>query len=162
MTIKLVTIGVYGFSEAGFFQSLLAAQVDTFVDVRRRRGLRGSTYAFANSQRLQTRLAELGIRYLYRRDLAPPPTVRQRQLLVDKAGKIAKRQREQLSPTFVSAYQAKVLKHFAAESLVDGLPAGTQVVALFCVERLPGACHRSLLAEELQRQQGWEVKHIMP
>ncbi len=71
MMPEFVTIGVYGFDEAGFFQALQDAGVDTFCDIRRRRGVRGSAYAFANSQRLQGRLAELGIRYIYRSDLAP-------------------------------------------------------------------------------------------
>ena len=59
--MKLITIGVYGFDEESFFQALLAAGVDVFCDIRQRRGVRGATYAFANSQRLQRRLAELGI-----------------------------------------------------------------------------------------------------
>ncbi|MFN2179799.1 MAG: hypothetical protein ACK2UV_09955, partial [Candidatus Promineifilaceae bacterium] len=56
----IVTIGVYGFDETTFFQALKDAGVDTFCDIRRRRGVRGSRYAFANSKRLQKRLAELG------------------------------------------------------------------------------------------------------
>ena len=49
MKIKIVTIGVYGFDESGFFDALCQAEVDTFCDIRSRRGLRGATYAFANS-----------------------------------------------------------------------------------------------------------------
>ena len=64
MNIKIVTIGVYGFDEAGFFEALRKAEVDTFCDIRSRRGVRGATYAFANSMRLQARLASLGIRYI--------------------------------------------------------------------------------------------------
>ena len=71
MSLKIVTIGVFGFSEEAFFHALQTAQVDTFCDIRQRRGVRGATYAFCNSKRLQTRLAELGIRYLHRKDLAP-------------------------------------------------------------------------------------------
>ncbi|HEX9735328.1 MAG TPA: DUF488 family protein [Thermoanaerobaculia bacterium] len=69
--IRIVTIGVYGFDEEGFFLALTNAGVDTFCDVRRRRGLRGSTYAFANSRRLQDRLATVGIRYVHVKELAP-------------------------------------------------------------------------------------------
>jgi len=36
--------------------------VDTFCDIRARRGVRGSEYAFANHQRLAARLAERNIR----------------------------------------------------------------------------------------------------
>jgi len=35
-------------------------------------------------------------------------------------------------------------------------------VALFCVEREPAACHRSLLAERLGKDLGIEVEHIIP
>ena len=75
MKPKIVTIGVYGFDEAGFFRALQEARVDTFCDIRDRRGVRGSTYAFVNSQRLQTRLTNLGICYLHRKDLAPSKAV---------------------------------------------------------------------------------------
>ena len=42
------------------------------------------------------RLAELGIRYLYRKDLAPTQAVRDRQAAADKATKTAKRKRTAL------------------------------------------------------------------
>ena len=46
MNPKIVTIGVYGFDETGFFRALQDAEVDTFCDIRDRRGVRGATYAF--------------------------------------------------------------------------------------------------------------------
>ena len=61
----IVTIGAIGYTAESFFQALQNANVDTFIDVRRRRAVRGREYAFANSQRLQARLAELGIRYVH-------------------------------------------------------------------------------------------------
>jgi hypothetical protein len=36
------------------------------------------------------------------------------------------------------------------------------VAALFCVEREPDACHRSLLAERLAADLGVEVVHLLP
>ena len=89
--MKFITIGVYGFSEAAFFKALQQAGVDTFCDIRWRRGVRGAEYAFANRARLQQRLAELGIRYLHFRDLAPTPALRQRQAEADKAAGTTKR-----------------------------------------------------------------------
>jgi uncharacterized protein (DUF488 family) len=160
--VKVTTVGVYGFSEESFFEALQAARVDTFCDVRQRRGVRGAAYAFANSQRLQKRLAELGIRYLHRKDLAPTPAVRQRQQDADKADKVAKRQRTGLSPAFVAAYHEEVLASFEPQSLSDDLPPDTTVVALFCVEREPTACHRSLLADKLARAWQIDVEHITP
>ena len=95
-TPRLVTIGVYGFEEEEFFQALRSAGVELFCDIRQRRGVRGSRYAFANSQRLQSRLAEIGIRYLHVKELAPAKDLRQTQYAADKSQKTAKRQRTQL------------------------------------------------------------------
>ena len=160
--MKIVTIGVYGFSEEKFFTTLQEAGVDTFCDIRQRRGVRGASYAFANSQRLQKRLAELGIRYLHRLDLAPTKAIRLRQHEADKAEKVARRQRARLSQAFIDAYQAEILDVFEPHSLLDELEEDAQVVALFCVEGEPDACHRSLVAEKLQRELGVEVEHLLP
>ena len=162
MKPKIVTIGVYGFDESSFFEWLREANVDTFCDIRSRRGLRGATYAFANSRRLQARLAELGIRYIHRKDLAPTNTVRDRQAEADRATKTDKRKRTGLGDAFVEAYHAECLATFDAVGLLDDLEADTQVVALFCVEREPEACHRSLLANKLATVLNLEVEHIMP
>ena len=94
--MNLVTIGVYGFSEAAFFDALQNAGVDTFCDIRWRRGVRGADYAFANSARLQKRLGELGIRYLHYRELAATPALRQRQTEADKAEGTTKSKRSAL------------------------------------------------------------------
>lgn len=64
--------------------------------------MRGADYAFANSERLQTRLREAGIRYLHRRDLAPNPAIRAIQE-EDKARGVLKRERGQLGQDFVEA-----------------------------------------------------------
>lgn len=160
--IKIVTVGVYGFTEEAFFGALRAAKVDVFCDIRQRRGLRGSTYAFANSRRLQERLAEMGIRYLHRKDLAPTKALRQRQKTADEAKGVAKRKRTTLSPAFVDAFQEEVLAAFEPASLLAELEEDARVVALFCVEREPTACHRLLVAEKLQEESGLEVEHIVP
>lgn len=160
--MKIITIGVYGFSEETFFKSLQEAGVDTFCDIRQRRGVRGAAYAFANSRRLQKRLAELGIRYLHRLDLAPTRAIRLRQQEADKAEKVARRQRTRLSQAFIDAYQAEILEGFDPQSLLDDLEEDAQVVALFCVERDPAACHRSMVAEKLHRELGVEVEHLLP
>ncbi|MDE0506367.1 MAG: DUF488 domain-containing protein [Candidatus Poribacteria bacterium] len=142
MKPKIVTIGVYGFDESSFFEALREAEVDTFCDIRSRRGLRGATYAFANSQRLQARLADLGIHYIHRKDLAPAKVTRDKQAEADKAAKIAKRKRTVLNEAFIEAYHSDCLSTFEPASLLNDFEVDTQVVALFCVEREPEACHR--------------------
>ena len=162
MQPKIVTIGVYGFDEDSFFEALCRAKVDTFCDIRSRRGVRGSTYAFANSLRLQARLVELGIRYIYRKDLAPTKAVRDRQVAADKATKTAKRKRTALGEAFITAYHTECLAAFDPDSLLDDLEEDAQVVALFCVEKEPEACHRSLVADKLAKELKLEVEDIVP
>jgi len=48
MSIKIITIGVYGFTEETFLQALHTARVDTFCDIRQRRNVRGSAYSNSN------------------------------------------------------------------------------------------------------------------
>ncbi len=162
MNLKVVTIGVYGFDEAGFFRALQDAKVDTFCDIRERRGVRGATYAFVNNRRLQVRLADLGISYLYRKDLAPSKAVRAKQVEADKATKTAKRRRTELGQIFIEGYDNECLRHFHPQSLLDDLKPDARVMALFCVEQEPAACHRSLVADKLAMKLCLEVEHILP
>lgn len=159
---KIVTIGAYGFDEASFFAALQSVGVDMFCDIRRRRGVRGAAYSFANSKRLQARLAELDIRYQYCPTLAPSHAVRQAQYAVDKHEKTAKRQRTVLSSIFIDAYTAECLADFDPIAFADGLPTETKVFALFCVEREAAACHRSLVATRLCEALGCELVHLQP
>ncbi|MCY3549296.1 MAG: DUF488 domain-containing protein [Candidatus Poribacteria bacterium] len=160
--IKIITIGVYGFDETGFFDALCKAKVDTFCDIRSRRGVRGATYAFANSKRLQARLSELDIRYIYRKDLGPTKIVREKQAAADKATKTAKRKRTTLGEAFIEAYHTECLAEFEPQSLLDELESDAKVVALFCVETAPEACHRSLVADKLAQAFNLEVEDILP
>jgi hypothetical protein len=160
--LKFVTIGVYGCTEAAFFEALQRERVDTFCDLRWRRGVRGAEYAFVNSKRLQRRLAELGIRYLHFRDLAPSPALRRRQTDADKAAGVTKRQRTALGELFITGYRAGHLAEFDSQKFAAQLGPKAMVVALFCVEREPGACHRSLLAERLEHDLDVEVVHLLP
>lgn len=159
---QIVTIGAYGFDADTFFAALQAAKVDTFCDIRRRRGVRGAAYAFANSQRLQQQLAALGIRYVYHQELSPSKAIRTAQYAVDKTTKTAKRQRTQLSPAFIAAYETECLAHLDPQHLLTQLPDDAQVIAFFCVEREPAACHRSLLAHRLAQTIGLDVIHLLP
>jgi len=160
--MNLVTLGVYGFTAEAFFAALAGAGVDTFCDLRWRRGVRGAEYAFANSARLQRRLAAMGIRYRHFRQLAPSPALRQRQYESDQAAGTTKRQRAVLGESFVAGYRAEYLRPFDSRQLVGQLDADATTVALFCVEREPAACHRSLVAERWQQDLGGQVIHLLP
>jgi uncharacterized protein (DUF488 family) len=158
--VEFVTIGVVGYDAEQFFGAMVAAQVDLLCDIRRRRGVRGAEYAFANSVRLQARLAELGIRYLHRLDLAPTAELRKRQAQADQQAHVAPRQRTLLSPEYVEGYTKSVLAAFDPAAFVADLGLEARVVALLCVEREPLACHRSLLAEYLHATLGAPVRHL--
>jgi hypothetical protein len=160
--MKFVTIGVYGFNEDGFFEALRKAEVDTFCDIRWRRGVRGSEYAFVNSARLQKRLGEMGMRYFHLRELAPRPELRARQTAADKAEGTTKRQRATLGEMFIAGYREENLGKFEGRKFIESLGPVANVVALFCVERQPAACHRSLLAERLKQELQVEVVDLLP
>lgn len=119
--MEFFTIGVYNSSEASFFQKLMAAEIDTFCDIRQRRGVRGSKYAFVNSQRLQQRLADLGVGYLHERGLAPPKEIRELQKALDKKSGELKRQRTRLGSVFCSEYGDRVIAKFDFDSFIRNL-----------------------------------------
>jgi uncharacterized protein (DUF488 family) len=151
-----ITFGVYGQSEAQFFQGLRQSGIDLFVDLRARRGMRGSEYAFVNSKRLQERLATMGIAYAHASDLAPTPEIREAQKTADEKAGQAKRTRSELGPIFVQRFRSEVISR-ADWNAFDRLLGDHRVVGLFCVEALPQACHRSLVASYLQERGIGEV-----
>lgn len=95
---QLRTIGVYGFDASSFLDSLNKGGVSMLLDVRQRRGVRGTQYAWANSQRLQASLAAAGIGYRHHRDLAPTTELRQLQYAEDARQGVGKRTRRELTP----------------------------------------------------------------
>lgn len=162
MTAKIVTIGVYGFDEKSFFHALQDAHIDTLCDIRARRGVRGREYVFANSTRLQQKLAELHIRYIHLKQLAPSGEIRALQNEADKQARITKRKRSELDERFQDAYRQSYLKQLDAKELLKQVGEEVDVIGLLCVEREPGACHRTLVAEWLRQESGLVVEHITP
>ncbi len=160
--MKVFTIGAYGWSEEDFVQAIGDASPDVFVDVRRRRGLRGRDYAWANSNRLQAMVADAGISYVHRLDVAPSDATRHIVARDANAAGIGYRDRTSLSQEYLDAYGHEVLEGFEAAGFVASLGKGIETIMLFCVERAPAACHRSLLAERLARDLGAEVMHVLP
>ena len=150
MIENIYTIGAYGSTEDTFFNALTEANIDLFVDIRLRRGLRGKTYAYANSAYLQDKLKALGIAYLHYQALAPTAAVKQLQEAIDKQTKTARRKRETLSPEFIKTYQDSILVQFAIDEFIDAI-GEHKIICPFCVEQHPDACHRSLAAEKIRR-----------
>ena len=158
--MRVATIGVYGFSAESFRDALEDAGVRLLVDVRQRRGVRGSEYSWANSQRLQKLLDGAGIEYLHRKDLAPTTELRHLQYAEDDRRGVGKRSRTELAPEYARRYTAEILDRADLDGLAREL--SRTAGALLCVERDPEACHRSLIADRLRRDHGAEVANLRP
>jgi uncharacterized protein (DUF488 family) len=157
---QFATIGVYGFDGAGFIRALHEAEVGIVLDVRQRRGVRGSEYAWANSKRLQAALGEAGIGYSHLSELAPTTEMRQLQYEEDARRGEGKRSRTELAPAYVERYTEEVLDQVELEPIVRFV--GDNRAALLCVERDPEACHRSLIAARLEQELGAPIAHLKP
>jgi len=157
---RFATIGVYGFDGPRFIRALEEAEVGIVLDVRQRRGVRGSEYAWANSKRLQATLLEAGIAYSHLPELAPTTEMRQLQYEEDARRGEGKRSRSELAPAYVERYTEEVLDRVDLEPIVRFV--GNNRAALLCVERDPEACHRSLIAARLEQQLGAPVTHLRP
>ncbi len=161
MIETIYSIGVYSSTEDTFFEALTEAKIDLFVDIRLRRGLRGKTYAYANSTFLQNKLRTLNIAYLHYQALAPTAAIKQLQEDSDKQSRTARRQRETLSPIFVDTYQSVILAQFNSDDFLKAVGDHSNI-CLFCVEHHPEACHRSLAAAKLSDLLQVPLKHLTP
>lgn len=161
MIPRILTIGVYGFTSERFVEALEAEGVDLLCDVRQRRGVRGSHYAFANSAQLQELLRQHGIRYRHCKELAPTDEMRELQRKEDARLGIRQSDRDKLGDAFVAAYEDQCLRLFDPTEFLASLGDGTRAIAFMCVEGNPKACHRYLIAQYFERL-GADVKHILP
>lgn len=157
----LVTIGVYGFTAETFLDALADADVGVLLDVRQRRGVRGSEYAWANAARLQAVLADAGIENRHHKELAPTTELRQLQYREDERQGVGKRSRAELAPEYRERYTREILDAVELEPIVAELPS-EGAGALLCVERDPEACHRSLIARRMEAEHGVPVTHLRP
>jgi uncharacterized protein (DUF488 family) len=152
---------VYGFAAETFLGALREANVRRLLDLRQRRGVRGSEYAWANAVRLQAALAQAGIEYRHHKELAPTTELRRLQYREDERLGVGKRSRAELAPEYVQRYTSEILDRVDLGPIVEGMPTDGRA-ALFCVERDPEACHRSLVGERMAERYGVAVTHIRP
>jgi uncharacterized protein (DUF488 family) len=157
----VATVGVYGFTAEAFLDALRDADVGRLLDVRQRRGVRGSEYAWANARRLQAKLADAGIEYRHHKELAPTTELRETQYREDDRLGVGKRSRVELAPAYREGYLRQILDRVDLRPIVDEMPTDA-ASALFCVERDPEACHRSMIAARLAEQFDLPVFHIRP
>ena len=160
--VRVLTIGVYGSERETFFDALQTAGADAFVDIRRRRAVRGSRYTYANAQRLTAELERRGIAYFHELGLAPDRALLDLQHAADARDRLRYSERTLLAPAYVKGYVHDVLDRFDFAPLVHALD-GFRAPVLFCIERIPQACHRSLVAPRLAQALGTaEVIHLIP
>ena len=142
--------GVYGNNEAEFFQKLMDEKITLFVDVRQRRGMRGSKYAFVNSTYLQDKLSELGIQYIHIKELAPTNEIREAQKQNDLLTNQTKQKRECLGDKFIALYKEKILNYFDFQNFISHFHS--EKIVFFCVEQHCDACHRKLIVDKLKQE----------
>lgn len=158
--MEFFTIGVYNSSEQSFFSKLNENRIDTFCDIRQRRGVRGAKYAFVNSNLLQQKLNQMNIKYGHIINLAPTTEIRELQKESDAQLGILKRERNKLGDIFKRAYKDRILSNFDFNYFIDTLnEIDANRIVLFCVEEKPEACHRSIVTEKLQNL-GYKITHL--
>lgn len=157
---RVLTVGVYGWDGARCIGALRRAGCDQVVDIRARRGVRGSEYAFANRTRLEAALAQAKIAYVHLPELAPSREIRDAQVAADRAGGVLKRDRTALASSFLDRYRESVAD-VVPWSEIAGRLTGSRP-ALLCVERLPAACHRSIVAARLAAECEVGVEDLLP
>lgn len=140
----MFTIGYQGASLERLVQTLTDADVTVLLDTRetpmsRRPEFRGASLASA--------LGAAGIRYVSVRALGAPKDLR--ALAPVDWGRFSEGYRERLG--LVREELERILP------LIDG-----ERVCLFCFEADPGACHRSLLAHEIEGLLDVEAIHLDP
>ena len=158
----IITIGVYGFSSGGFFDTLSNAGVDLLCDIRARRGVRGAKYAFANSKRLQASLAELGIDYLHIPELAPLKSTREIQRTHDQDARISKNDRGVLCDGFIRSYCSESMNKFDFNALETSTFLTYSNPCFLCVETPAEACHRSIVATFLSKKLDVPILNLTP
>lgn len=158
--MEFYTIGVYNSTENQYFSKLSDNGIDTFCDIRQRRGVRGAKYAFVNSKRLQNRLSEMGINYLHEIKLAPTKEIRELQKEADKLLGESKKERDTLGNVFTIEFNKQILEPYDMDILLTELnKLNANKVVFFCVEEHARACHRSLVTDKLQ-EFGYKITHL--
>src|SRR3954463_7908732 len=114
---RFATIGVYGFDGPGFIHALQEAEVGVVLDVRQRRGVRGSEYAWANAKRLQAALSEAGIGYSHLPGRARTTERRRLQYEEDARGGEGNRPRIVLAAEYAARYTEEVLDRVVLEPI---------------------------------------------
>jgi len=160
--LKIYTIGVYGFTAESFFKKLVEHKIDALIDIRRRRGVRGTEFSFCNKIKLIQKLKELNIHYSHAEELSPTPEIRSLQKIADKESNINKKNRYMLCDKFIEKFKSDMLSATSPDHFMNKYCLNHSKIVLLCVERNPLSCHRSLVADWLREKQELEIIHLVP
>ena len=159
--MNFYTIGVYGTTQDDYFTKLTNAKIDLFCDIRQRRGVRGKEYSFVNSTKLQKKLSELNIQYIHIKELAPTKEIRYKQKQDDIKSNVLKRDRDTLGDKFIFEYNQNIINNFDFNGLIKYFKEkNCSNIVFFCVEEKAKACHRSLVANQIEILYGTKIKDL--
>ena len=141
----LHTIGYEGCSIEDFVSTLTRAGISTLIDIRdvpisRKRGF--------SKRILAGCLAERGIAYVHLREPGDP-----------KPGREAARRGD------IPGFQKIFRSHLAGDEAQDGLAVALEIAigsasCLLCFERDPETCHRTIVAQEVIEETGFEICNL--
>jgi uncharacterized protein (DUF488 family) len=143
--MRLFTIGYEGEPQAAVIERLKAAGVKVLADVR---AVAASRRAGFSKTVLGSSLAEAGIEYVHLRDLGTPKAGRD----AARAGRIG-----EMRSIFAEHMQEppSQLAYARLREIAKDRPT-----ALLCFEADHAGCHRAVLAERLQAEDGFEVVNL--
>lgn len=143
--MKLFTIGYEGEPQAAVIERLKAAGVRVLADVR---AVAASRRAGFSKTVLGSSLAEAGIEYVHLRDLGTPKAGRD----AARAGRIG-----EMRSIFADHMQEppSQLAYARLREIAKDRPT-----VLLCFEADHAGCHRAVLAERLQAEDGFEVVNL--
>jgi len=145
------TLGTIGYEDATvprFLETLKGADVDLLVDVRAVAGSRKPGYA---KSRLAENVGSVGIEYLHLRGLGTPAEGR----AAARAGR-----HDEMRAIFLEHLETPEAQD-DLERLAELVRDGRRV-CLLCLEADPAHCHRSIVAEAVQKLVPVEVRNLMP
>ena len=142
---KLYTVGYEGMEISKFIKKLKDWNIELLVDIREIALSRKNGFS---KSLLKEELKKSGIRYRHLRSLGSPTALRH------------KLRKDWDYKTFFDEYR-KHIKDQEIQDAVDELSAFAKFkkTVMLCYEKNHQTCHRSIIAEELQKR-GWNIEHL--
>ncbi len=143
---RLYTIGYQGASVEGFIAALKTAGVETLIDVRAVPASRRREFSKRN---LAASLEAAGLTYVHLAGLGNPKAGRD----AAKAGRL-------------DDYKRIYTAHLDTDATREALARAAEIAAaspscLMCLEADPAYCHRSMVAQRLVAESGFEVENLV-